>query len=152
MSNLNLSIPLRNAVLGMSSITDLLGTWSNEPSVHTRRPLPDDATYPCVAISPAVFITNQDALDTFRPVGMWDLATYAEATRMVGGRMVDGYRELEEIAYALFEGFHRQKHVLLVESYSIIDIVASGPTLAPSGNDRLLGRVVPLTIRLKKNS
>ena len=148
----NLSVSIREAILSMPSVTDLLGTWGNEPSVHTRRPLPDDATYPCVAISPNVFKVDADALDTFRPIVMRDLAVYAEATRVVDGRMVDGYRELEEIADALFEGFHRQKHVLLVEGFHVVDVVASGPVPAPSGNDRLLGRVVPLTIRLKKNS
>lgn len=150
--SLNLATPLRDAVMGLTDITDLLGTYAGEPSIFTRRPVPGEGTYPMVVISPDIALTDQDALINFRPVIMRDLAIYGQTIRETSelGQQ-DDYRSIETIGYALREAFHRHREMVSVPDYNVIDIIASGPIPAPTGDDRLLGRVVTLTIRLSKN-
>lgn len=150
--SLNLAQPLRDAVLGLTEVTDLLGTYAGEPSVFTRRPVPGEGTFPMIVISPDIAVTDQDALVSFRPVVMRDLAVYGQTIRETSelGQQ-DDYRSIETIAYALRDAFHRRREMLFVDDHHVIDIVASGPIPAPTGDDRLLGRVVTLTIRLSKS-
>lgn len=150
--SLNLSEPLREAILGMYTVTDLLGTYGNEPSIFTRRPVPGEATYPMVVISPDAAVFNQDALVSFRPVVLRDLAVYGQENATRNGTQVSDYRTVETIAYDLRERFHRRRDVIFFpdDDYHVIDVVAAGPLVAPTGDDRLIGRVVPLTIRLLK--
>ena len=150
--SLNISEPIREALLGMYPITDLLGTYVGEPSIFTRRPVPSEAAYPMVVISPDVVVYDQDALDRRRPVVMRDLAVYGQENATRNGAQVSDYRVIESLGYELRERFHRQKDVLIFPDadYHVIDIVASGPIVAPTGDERLIGRVVTLTIRLQK--
>lgn len=150
---MNLAQPLRDAILGLTSVTDLLGTYAGEPSIFTRRPVPSEGVYPMVVISPDIVFVNQDALVNFRPVIMRDLAVYGQAIRETSELgQADDYRNIEAIGYALREAFHRHREMLVVDDHNVIDIVATGPIPAPTGDDRLLGRVVTLTIRLSKNA
>ena len=149
-AGLDLAVPLRNAILGLPTVTDLLGTYVNEPSVQTRRPAPGEATFPMILISPDVFVADQDALSTFRPVVGRDIGVYGRTVQEGEFGHQDDYRAIEEIGYALREAFHRQREILYVEDYNVIDIVAAGPYPAPTGDDRLIGRVVSLRIRLQR--
>ena len=149
--SLNLAQPLREAILGMYTITDLLGTYAGEPSIFTRRPVPSEATYPMVVISPDVAVFDQDAMISVRPVVLRDLAIYGKEIREDEfGVQNSDYRNVEVIGYELRERFHRRRDAILVEDYNVIDIRASGPIPAPAGDDRLIGRVVTLTIRLQR--
>lgn len=146
---MNLAQPLREAILNNVEITDALGTYMGEPSVFTRRPLPDGATYPMVAISPDISIRDADALVTQRPIIQRDVTVYGQIGP--AGSETDHYRVVETLAYAVREMFHRRKQVLFVDDYHVVDIVASGPIPAPTESERLIGRVVSLTIRLHRN-
>ena len=66
------------------------------------------------------------------------------------GAQNSDYRNVETIGYELRERFHRVRDAIFVEDYNVIDIRASGPIPAPTGDDRLIGRVVTLTIRLQR--
>lgn len=149
---MNLAAPLREALLGMPDITDRLGTYVAEPSIFTRRPVPSGATYPAIVIPPDVFIGDEDGLTSSRPVISRDIAVYAQLTRQMDDQQIDGYREVETLGYALRDAFHRRKDVLVVEGFHVIDIVAIGPIVAPASDERMIGRVVSLTIRLCKLS
>lgn len=147
--SLNLSEPLREAVMGNVAITDLLGTYMGEPSVHTRRPVPSGAKYPAIAISPDIFVTDQDFLNRSNPVVQRDVTVYGHGG--AAGSEADHYRDVEQIGYELREMFHRKREALLVEGYHVVDIVVTGPIPAPTENERLIGRSVILTVRLHKN-
>lgn len=151
MTTLDLESSLRLAVMAMTDVTDLLGTYVGEPSVFTRRPTPGEATYPMVLISPNIIKGDQDALITRRPVVMRDVTVFGYTTRETPELgQVDQYREVELAAELLYEGFHRNKDFLFVNGYHVVDVVAAGPIPAPVENVRLIGRVVTLTIRLYK--
>jgi hypothetical protein len=140
--SLNLSEPIREAVLGDPDITSYLGTYAGEPSVHTRRPVPSEATYPAVVISPDVSLTDFDALNGSRPIAVRDVAVY--------GQQPGSYRRVEELGYTIRELFHRRKENVVVDGYHVVDLVASGPIVAPTDDEKLVGRVVTLTFRLQK--
>lgn len=151
MTILELDAPLRLAIMALTDITDMLGTYKGEPSVFTRRPLPSEATYPMVAVSPNIARGDADALTTRRPIVMRDLIVYGYSIRETAELgQVDQYREVEQIAEMLYQGFHRNKDYLFVDGYHVIDVVATGPIPAPVENVRLIGRVVTLTIRLHR--
>lgn len=140
----NLGPSLRDAILGSAPIVALLGEFDGESSVHTRRPAPKGAGYPMCMISGDVAITDQDALASFRPVIMRDIAFYGEQPRH--------YRDVERLGLLGRDLFHRQRFSLQSEQFHVIDIVASGPIIAPTEDDKIVGRLLMLTIRIQPAS
>lgn len=150
---MNLLISLREAGLANTYITDRLGTYGAEPSIFTRRPVPDGATYPALCFSPQISKTDQDFLTSRIPVVRYDATTYGEGGPPFSDN--DHYRVVEEIAFELHEMFHRKPLVLdeglFSQGYRVVDIVANGPIPVPTESERLIGRAVMLTIRLHRN-
>jgi len=139
--SLDLAPALRDALIGCIPIVAELTEWNGEPSVHTRRPLPADALYPCAAIGPDIGLADADALNSERPIITRDILFY--------GNQPDDYRKVERMAYAARGLFHRQRFAITPpEGFSVISIVAHGPVPAPTSSDKIVGRVVTLTIRL----
>jgi len=142
---INLASAFYDALSNDATITALLGTWNSNPSIHTRRPIPADAGYPLIVISPDITVSDQDALSTFRPVIVKDIAVY--------GLQPNDYRTVEALGLLLRNKFHRLRFALTPPAgYKIIDIVALGPSIAPTDDDKKLGRVVSLTVRVQPTS
>lgn len=139
---MNIAPNIRSAILANSAITSKLSTWEGEPSVHTRRPLPENASYPLVAISPDISYTDQDFLSSEMPVVVRDIFVF--------GQQPDHYRVVEEIAYSLRDMFHRQNQTLVSSTIHVVSLNASGPRVAPTDNEAFVGRMVTLTIRMQK--
>ena len=142
--SLNLSAPILAAIKADSSITSLLGVYNDEPSIHTRRPVPAEAGSPLITISPDITITDEDGISDRRPVVRRDVAVYGDA--------IGHYRVVEELGYLLRELFHRQHQILTVPGYSVVDVRVAGPMIAPASDDTMVGRLVTLTIRLASSS
>lgn len=140
MANLNLVAPIRVALVADSDITDLLGTYQGNPSIHTRRPVPEQAMYPMLVISSSVAIGDFDGLKSNRPIAVHDVIAY--------GQKDDSYRVVEELGYLLRNKFHRNRTVISVPSYNVVSLVASGPIPAPVDDIKFIGRVVSLTVQL----
>jgi hypothetical protein len=133
---------IRSAIIGNAPIVALLGQYENEPSVHTRRPAPEGAEYPMVIVpSESASASDQDMMRRQIPVLGRDVLIY--------GRNPKDYREVDEAAELIFLLFHRQKWALSIEGYRVLDIVARRPTAAPTSDEKKVGRLVPLTIRLQ---
>ena len=145
---MNLAPALLDAVKGEASIADLLGDYAGEPSAHTRRPMPKAAGYPAVIISPDVAHTDFDGLTARRPMVVRDIAVYG---RVSDDGSVDEYRAVESAAYAVRDFFHRNRDAIAVSGAEVVDIVASGPRPGPTDDDKMIARVVTLTIRLSTN-
>ncbi|PWJ81482.1 hypothetical protein C7441_11013 [Pseudaminobacter salicylatoxidans] len=135
--------PLRAAIIANAAITAKLGKYLGAPSVHTRRPVPVDAGYPMVTVGPIIARTDEDGINTFRPVVVIDINTYGEAA--------EHYRNVEAVADVIYAMFHRQRTAITVAGYSVTQITASGPSPAPADDDQHVGRRVTLTIRLFAN-
>lgn len=142
--SLDLSEPLRSAVIGNISITGRIAIFADSYAVFTRRPVPEGASYPMVCISPDVGLSDADYLVERNPIVRRDISAY--------GQQDQAYRDVEAIGYELREMFHRRKSSIIVDGYHVVDIVASGPIPAPVDDEKLVGRMVSLTISLQKTS
>ena len=141
----DLAAPIREALMGSADIVSRIGEWNGEPAIFTRRPLPSDAPYRCIAIGPDVAVTDFDYLSVGKTRIMRDIIAY--------GRQPDDYRIIEEIGYLLRALCHRQKHFITApQGYSVIDIIAAGPVPAPTDDEKTVGRLVSLTFRLGSTS
>lgn len=140
---MNVGPALYAAVAARAFVVNRLGEYNGGPSIHTRRPVPEGAEYPMVVISPDVTFRDEDGVDDDRPVITRDVAVY--------GEQPDAYRVVEEVGYELRSMFHRERNSLTVAGYNVIQITASGPVPAPTDDDRYVGRMVSLTIRLARN-
>lgn len=147
-ADLDLGEPLRAALLAAEHIVADLGRWNDEPAIFTRRPVPEDASDPMIIINPPAAITDDDALNSERPIVLIDLATYGR--KAAPGTAGDQTRLVERLAYRQRALFHRQKFSVRPEGFSVIGIVATGPIAAPVDDEETVGRLVSLTIRLRR--
>lgn len=142
---MNIAPNIRAAILATPAIANVLSVWEGEPAVHTRRPLPENATYPLVAISPDVTYNDQDFLSSGLDVVTRDIFIIGRV-----GQLTDDYRVVEQAAYAIRELFHRNNTSLGDNEIHIVSVNASGPRAAPVDDTTFVGRVVTLTIRMQK--
>lgn len=132
----------RLAIIANEPVAELLGRYKGEPGVFTRRPVPDDAKYPLVLVpSENASASDQDMLRRKVPVLQRDLLVYGDNPK--------DYRAVDEIAELLFLQFHREKWSLDIEGYRVVDIVARRPVAAPTSDEKKVGRLVTMTLRLQ---
>jgi hypothetical protein len=141
--SLDLSEPLRTALVSNSDIAPLLATHLGEPAIFTRVPPPSEAPFPLIIIPPAADIGNEDAIVARRPVVTRDITIAGENDAAAK------YRLVEAVAETVRQLFHRQKFSLSVPGYRVIDVVAKGPIPTSDDTDSVVSRVVSLTIRLQ---
>lgn len=141
----DLSEPLRTAIIGSAGIVALLGTYAGAPAVLTRRPTPTDelVNYPIIIISPDTAVINEDGLHDFRPTVTRDIVIYAANSTPAEYRLAD------TLMYLVRELFHRQRNVISLSNWDVVDIQVTNQTLT-SQDDQVEGRVVTLAIRLAK--
>lgn len=140
--SLEVLVPIRAAIIADAAIVAKLGTYQGAPSVHTRRPVPVDAGYPMVTVGPIITRSDEDGINSFRPVVVIDINVYGEAAAH--------YRDVEAVADMIYAMFHRQR-AISVAGYSVTQITASGPSPAPADDDTHIGRRISLTLRLFAN-
>lgn len=140
--DLNLAVPIRNAILANAAIASSLGLYEGDPAIFTRRPTPESVTYPIIQISPDISIGDMDFLTARLPIVRRDISVF--------GEQPGDYRLIENIGYLLRLQFHRQPRAIdLSPNYSVIDIRVTGPMSAPTDDDRLVGRACLCTFRLR---
>lgn len=144
--DLDLSGPIRTAILGYSGIVSRIATWEGEGAVFTRRPVPEGATYPLIVISPDVTVGDADWLNTPKPIVGRDLVAYGQKGTPKSG---DQYRVVEQLGYLLRGLFHSQRFAISVPNFHVVQITARGPMPAPTEDDGLIARAVSLTIHLQ---
>lgn len=139
---MNIAPGLRAALIAEPTISGLLSLWNGEPAVFTRVPVPDSSVEPMIVIGQDISVTDIDALSAGRPVIVRDIFVY--------GQQPDHHRLVETVAYAIRELFHRNRFSFSVTGYHVVQVIASGPRLAPTDDDSTVGRVVTLTVTLRK--
>lgn len=140
-TDLNLAGPLRDALIANGDITALLGTWEGEASIHTRRPVPDGAGYPMGIVNPDVSIGDRDWLTSRRPIVTRDIVWY--------GQQPGQYRDVEALGYLTRDLFHRKRFSITVPGFHVMQIIASGPHVAPTDDEKTVARAVSLSIHLE---
>lgn len=142
MSAPNIVVPIRIALLANSGITNLLASYKGAKCVFTRRPVPIDAPYPMVVVSPDITLTDEDGINDFRPKITRDIITYGQNDEP------DKYRVVEEIAYKVRVMFHGVRTAISIPGWHNIDIRTTGPIPAPTDDEKTVARAVSVTIRL----
>lgn len=131
-----------------ASIIAQLGEYQGEPSVFAFRPVPEDASDPIILINPDSSIGDADGLISTRPIVQRDIAIYGR--KGPPGDPTDQSPIVEAIGYMVRDLFHSQRFAVQPAGYSVIDVIATGPVPAPVDDDGEVGRIVSLTIRLRR--
>lgn len=145
---LDLKPALRDAIMDYPLVTDELSEYKGEAAIFTRRPVPSDAEYPFVQINHPSAIGDRDGLNSDRPVVVIDIMVYGDVGEP--GTPQDQTRAVDRAAYALRELFHRQRKSVQPDGFYAISITARGPMPAPVDDEKTVGRVVSLTIALRR--
>lgn len=146
---LDLSAPLRLALLGDAMVCALIGQWKGEPAVHTRRPLPSDTPYPCIGVSPEISVADQDTLRSRFPIVSRDVIAYGQLGAPGASADADDYRAVTDLGFLIRQLFHRRKEAIVVPGFSVVQIVATGPMPAPTDDPKHVARAVLLRITLQ---
>ena len=139
---------LRDGVIAAPGVVAIIDQWKGETAVFTRRPLPDDAPDFCVLVNPAAAITDADALSRLRPIVVHDIAVYGR--KGAPGSAEDQTRDVERVAGYLQLHFHRNRFSVQPDGFSVIDVRASGPVPAPVDDEGTVGRIISVTVRLRR--
>jgi hypothetical protein len=118
--------------------------------VFTRRPVPDEAEFPMIIVNDPAALSDEDGLTRTARSGWatWRFTAARPRRERRRTRRESSSRSRSGCA-ALF---HRQKWALQVGGFHVIDIRASGPVPAPVDDDKTIGRIVSLIVRLGRNA
>lgn len=141
-----LGVPIRTAILATAGITNLLPAYLDSKTVFNRRPVPADATYPMIVVSPDISKTDNDGIDDQRPIIERDITTYGQNDK------VEKYNTVESIARQVHDLFHGRRESIVVTGWHVIQVLARGPIPAPVDDDQNVARMVTLTIQLAKQN
>ena len=141
---MDLSIPLRDALVGSVTITGNLSAYLGSYPVFTRLPVPDDAPSPLVVVSPGMSLGEEDGIKDDRPLLSRDILIYGDNDTPAK------YNTVEEIAFAVRDLFHRQRTALTVAGWTVVRITAAPPRPAPVDDEQTVGRLVELSVLLAR--
>lgn len=144
MSMVNLSEPLRTALISSGAITSLLVPYKNSYPIFTRRPVPDDAPDIGIIISSDIITDEQDGINDFRPIITRDIIIYGP-----NDIPADKYRRVEQLSFEVRNLFHNKSDVITVPGWTVVLITVNGP-LPIYREDQSVLTAVTLAIRLAK--
>jgi len=137
-----LETPLRTALVGVSGITTRLSAYKGSFPVFTRRPVPSDAPYPMIIVSPDIVKDDDDGLSDSRPIITRDISVYGQNDK------ADKYDNVQAIGRLIHDLFHRKRGAITVPGWNVTSITAHGPIPAPVDDDQTVARMVTLSIQL----
>jgi len=144
MSAPDLAAPLRAAILADSGIASQLPTFKSAPAVFTRRPVPKEAPYPMIVISPDITNIDNGGLDNTQLVIQRDVTVYGQNEEAAD------YRLVETLAWALRDLFHQERNAITVTGWCVASLSCAGPRIAPTDDDHSTGRLITVTARLAR--
>lgn len=141
---IDLQPAIRSVILNDVEISSLLPNYNGSQPIFTRRPVPTDAPYPLVLISPVVADNQIDYVKCGRRVLTYDVAVYGLNDSAAN------YRKVEEIARLIANKFHRLPHyaISMPTGSSLIQSTVIGPLSAAVDDDNKVGRVVILNLEV----
>lgn len=141
---IDLQPAIRARILQDATITSLLSVYKGSFGVFTRKPVPEDAVYPMIVISPIVTDREEDWINCQKRILTYDVVVYGnndDATK---------YRNVEKIASRLTAIFHRMPRFALTmpSGSGFIQSTASAPMPAPVDDNQKTGRIVIVNIEV----
>ena len=146
--DLDLKPAIRDSLIDQPLISTGLGQWKGEPAIFTRRPVPKEAPDRFIIINDPFAISDADGLTSDRPIWQSDVAVYGRKGEP--GTDQDDTRLIEVLGFRMRDHFHRQRFSVRPEGFSVIDVRAGGPVPAPTDDDQTVGRLITLTVRLRR--
>ena len=104
----DLSVPLRDAIIASTDIVIRLATFLDGYAVFTRRPVPGNAEYPMIIVSSDIALGEEDGIHDPRPIIVRDISIYGRNDTPAHYRVVD------ELGYLVRGLFHRQRTAITV--------------------------------------
>lgn len=142
--SVELSEPIRAAILAEPTITALLPVYLGSRPVFTRAPVPDDAPYPLIVAHAQMAGGAEDGLRDQRPIIIRDVTAYGY------NDTPEHYRAVETIAEKVWELFDRSRGVLTVPGWTVAGVSAQVPRPAPTDDEETVARRVELRVRLAR--
>lgn len=135
---IDLQPAIRSYILNDQIIASLLPAFEGSKPIFTRRPVPENAPYPMIVISPLVSDNQLDYLQCKRSVITHDIAVYGSNDSSAN------YRNVETIARRIKTIFHRMPNYSLnmPVGSNLIKTNATAPIPAPIDDETKVGRVV----------
>ena len=133
------------ALEGDSAITDYLPDWGSIKPIHSRRPIPANTTFPCIAISPAI-----SSIDTLERINQDTPEIVIDVSVFDNNDTSTRYRAVESIARNIHALFHRNRNSLTVSGHNVTLITCTGPNIGGVDDQVKVHRVVTLTVKLVK--
>jgi hypothetical protein len=141
--SVDLAQPIITVLEASSAVTDALPAWGSIKPIHSRRPIPADTTYPCIAISPTI-----GALDTLAQISNETPEIIIDISVFDDNDTATNYRAVESLARTIRDLFHRNRRSITISGYSVTQITCTGPIPGPLDDDVKVHRVVTLTVQL----
>lgn len=138
----DLAVPIRDALIGATAITSELSAYHGSFPIFTSVPVPDDAEYPMIVVSPDVALGEEDFINRERPVPVRDVRVYGKNVTATERRQV------ERIAYAVRALFHRKRTAISVPDFDVFEIRCTGPIPGPVDDAQTVARIITLTVQL----
>lgn len=142
---IDLQPALRAYLLEDTEFSSKLAIYQGARSVFTRRPVPNDATYPLSIISPIVVDNQNDFVSCGgRRTLTYDIVVYSNNSD------ASVYRQVEAAAFRLAKILHRIPRYALnmPNGISLIQTTAIGPLPAPVDDFVKVARVVSVNIEI----
>jgi hypothetical protein len=142
--SVDITVPIRNALLARAAITTRLPNYLDSKTVFTRRPVPADAPFPMIIVSPDITLGDTDGIADERPIIERDISIYGK------NDTVARYNVVEELGYEVRNMFRRNWKAITVPGWKVVQIFAAGPIMAPVDDEQTVGRLVSLTVQLAR--
>lgn len=141
---IDLQPTIRSRIIQDAEIISLVSVYKDSFGVFTRKPVPEDAIYPMIVISPIVTDREEDWITCQKRTLTYDIVVYGNNDDAVK------YRNVEKIASRLTTIFHRMPRFSLTmpEGSSFIKSTASAPMPAPVDDNQKTGRIVIVNIEV----
>jgi len=143
MALVDLSEPIRNAIIASSEITSLLEPYAGSYPVFTHRPVPADSPRIVIVISQDIASDDQDGLNDFRPVIIRDIIVFGQ------NEPADRFRKVQQIARYIHSLFHHKRYSINVPGWITVLVQATGPISLPQ-DDQTVAEVVTVQVTLAR--
>lgn len=137
---INLSQSILQFLLADTNITSKISAYQNSFAIFTRRPVPTDAKYPMIVVSPLVADTDLDFLRCKRRILSYDIAIYHNNDAAAN------YRLVEDLGFYIARKFDKlpRTAMTLPVGVSLVKTLARGPIQGPGDELVKISRTVPV--------
>lgn len=129
---------IRSYLLSDFNFTSKLSDYLDTKAIFTRKPVPENVSYPLSIISSIISDQESDFIDHNKRTLFYDIAVYGQ------NDTDENFQKVEEAGFVLFNLLHRLSRTdfVLPNGYYLVQCKASSPLPAPVDDLEKVGRVV----------